>query len=66
MSGEILFVARCARCGNGLFTLPHRLILEADMSCKVCGHSGKLIEFADLTTLDAILQREGGWRQVLH
>jgi len=66
MKSEIPFVARCARCGNSLFTLPDRLALEADMSCKVCGHAGKLIEFADLTTLDAILQREGDWRQVLH
>jgi DNA-directed RNA polymerase subunit RPC12/RpoP len=66
MNGEIPFVARCARCGNSLFTLPDRLALEADMSCKVCGHAGKLIEFADLTTLDAILQRDGDWRQVLH
>ena len=66
MNGEIPFVARCARCGNSLFTLPDRLALEADMSCKVCGHAGKLIEFADLTTLDAILQRDGAWRQVLH
>jgi DNA-directed RNA polymerase subunit RPC12/RpoP len=66
MNGEIPFVARCARCGNSLFTLPDRLALEADMSCKVCGHTGKLIEFADLTTLDAILQRAGDWRHVLH
>jgi DNA-directed RNA polymerase subunit RPC12/RpoP len=66
MNGEIPFVARCARCGNSLFTLPDRLALEADMSCKVCGHAGKLIEFADLTTLDAILQRDGDWRQMLH
>lgn len=61
MTREIPFVARCARCGNGVFTLPDRLALEADMSCKICGHAGKLIEFADLTTLDAILQGEGGW-----
>ena len=65
MQGQVRFVARCARCSNGSFTLPKRLVLEADMSCKICGHQGKLIEFADLPTLDAILRLEGEWREVL-
>lgn len=63
---EIPFNARCARCGNGSFDLPDQLLLEADMTCSVCGHEGKLVEFADLTTLDAILHMRGRWRDVLH
>ena len=66
MQREIAFVARCARCGNGEFDLPDRLLLEADMTCHVCGHEGKLVEFADVSTLDAILQSKAGWRSVLH
>jgi DNA-directed RNA polymerase subunit RPC12/RpoP len=66
MQSEIPFIARCARCGNAEFDLPDRLMLEADMTCHVCGHEGKLVEFADVTTLDAILQMKRGWRDVLH
>ena len=66
MQREIPFVARCARCGNGEFDLPDRLMLEADMTCHVCGHEGKLVEFADVSTLDAILQSRAGWRGVVH
>jgi uncharacterized protein (DUF983 family) len=66
MQREIPFVARCARCGNGEFDLPDRLLLEADMTCHVCGHEGKLVEFADVSTLDAILHSKAGWRSVLH
>ena len=46
--------------------MPDRLLLEFDMTCPACGHEGKLVEFADVTTLDAILQLKGGWRGVLH
>ena len=63
---EIPFNARCARCGNGSFDLPDRMLLEADMTCQACGHEGKLVEFADLATLDAILRIRGRWRDVLH
>lgn len=63
---EIPFVARCARCGHGSFDPPDPLLLEADMSCEACGHQGKLVEFADLATLDAILQLRGRRREVLH
>ena len=66
MQREIHFVARCARCGNGDFDFPDRLLLEADMTCHVCGHEGKLVEFADVGTLDAILQMKAGWRSVMH
>jgi len=66
MQREFPFVARCARCGNESFDIPDRLLLEADMTCPACGHEGKLVEFADVATLDAILQMKGGWRSVLH
>ena len=66
MQREIHFVAHCARCGNGDFDLPDRLLLEADMTCHVCGHEGKLVEFADIRTLDAILEMKSGWSSVLH
>ena len=60
------FGARCGRCGNGSFEPPDPLALEADMICELCGHQGKLVEFADLATLDWILCMKGGWREVLH
>ena len=66
MREEIPFIACCARCGNGSFELPDQLLLEADMTCNVCGHEGKLVEFADVSTLDAILHMRGRWRDVLH
>jgi len=66
MQQEIPFVARCARCGNDVFDIPDRILLEVDMTCPACGHEGKLVEFADVTTLDAILQLKGGGRGVLH
>ena len=66
MRDEIPFVARCARCGNASFDLPDQMLLEADMTCQACGHAGKLVEFADVSTLDAILHMRGRWRDVLH
>jgi len=66
MRREIPFIARCARCGNAEFDFPDRLLLEADMTCPACGHEGKLVEFADVSTLDAILRAKAGWRSVLH
>lgn len=50
------FRARCARCGHCAFEAPERLDLGADVVCKGCGHRGKLVEFADVATLDAILE----------
>lgn len=50
------FRARCARCGHCAFEAPERLDLRADVVCKGCGHQGKLVEFADVATLDAILE----------
>lgn len=66
MRREFPFIARCGRCGNESFDLPERVMLEADMTCPVCGHEGKLVEFADVRTLDAILAQRRGWRDVLH
>ncbi len=53
---ERQFRARCPRCGNTTFEAPDRLDLGADFRCRACGHAGKLVEFADLATLDAILE----------
>jgi hypothetical protein len=50
------FRARCSRCGYCAFEAPDRLDLGADFACKGCGHRGKLVEFADVATLDAILE----------
>ena len=56
MNLELQFRARCSRCSNSVFEPPHRLDLGADFVCKACGHRGKLVEFADVATLDAILE----------
>lgn len=53
---SLKFGARCARCGNGTFEPPSRLDLDLELACRACGHQGKLVEFADLATLDAILE----------
>lgn len=50
------FRARCSRCGHSAFDAPNRLDLGADFACKGCGHRGKLVEFADVATLNAILE----------
>lgn len=55
VAGELQFRARCSRCSNSVFSAPERLDLGADFACKACGHRGKLVEFADVATLDAIL-----------
>ena len=55
-TGELQFRARCARCSNCAFEPPERLDLGADIACRACGHRGKLVEFADVATLDAILE----------
>lgn len=60
MQGEVnlglQFRARCSRCGHCAFEAPDRLDLGADFACTGCGHRGKLVEFADVATLDAILE----------
>ena len=53
---ELQFRARCSRCSNCAFDAPERLDLGADFACKACGHRGKLVEFADVATLEAILE----------
>jgi hypothetical protein len=49
------FSARCPKCDNRSFEPPETLDVAVDFACHVCGHHGKLVEFADLATLDAIV-----------
>lgn len=56
MTLQLQFRARCGRCGHCAFEAPHSLDLGADFACQACGHHGKLVEFADVATLDAILE----------
>ena len=51
---SLVFHARCPKCDNRSFEPPEPLDLAADLVCQACGHSAKLVEFADLATLDAI------------
>ena len=50
------FSARCPRCDNRSFEPPETLDVAVEFACHVCGHHGKLVEFADLATLDAIVK----------
>jgi len=56
VNGDPPFRARCSRCSNSAFPAPDRIDLGADFRCSECGHTGKLVEFADVATLDAILE----------
>jgi len=49
------FSARCPRCDNRSFEPPETLDVAVEIVCHVCGHHGKLVEFADLATLDGIV-----------
>jgi len=49
------FSARCPRCDNRSFEPPETLDVAVEIACHVCGHQGKLVEFADLATLDGIV-----------
>ena len=51
---SVVFHARCPKCDNRSFEPPEPLDVAAEFKCHVCGHSGKLVDFADLATLDAI------------
>jgi hypothetical protein len=53
---SVVFSARCPKCDNRSFEAPEPLDIAAEFSCQACGHRGKLVEFADLATLDAIAQ----------
>ena len=50
------FRARCPKCNNCSFKTPALLDVSLAFACDACGHSGKLVEFADLATLDAIVE----------
>ena len=51
---SVVFNARCPKCDNRSFEPPETLDVAAEFQCHACGHSGKLVDFADLATLDAI------------
>jgi predicted nucleic-acid-binding Zn-ribbon protein len=51
----LAFSARCPKCDNRSFEPPELLDVALEFSCKACGYRGKLVEFADLATLDAIV-----------
>ena len=50
------FTARCPKCDNRSFETPEPIDVAAECVCHACGHRGKMVEFADLATLDAIAQ----------
>lgn len=50
------FRARCPKCDHRSFEAPEPLDVSLAFACDVCGHRGKLVEFADLATLDAIVE----------
>ena len=52
----MVFSARCPKCGNRMFDPPKQLDVALDFACDACGHHSKLVEFADLDTLDAIAE----------
>lgn len=61
---NVVFSARCPKCGNRSFEPPKSLDVALEVNCQACGHSGKLVEFADLATLDAIVDDiKKQWRQ---
>ena len=52
----MIFSAHCPKCGNRSFEPPEPLDVALEFCCQACGHRGKLVEFADLATLDAIAE----------
>jgi hypothetical protein len=52
----VAFSACCPKCNNRSFEPPETLDVSVEVACHVCGHRGKLVEFADLATLDAIVK----------
>jgi hypothetical protein len=50
------FRARCPKCNNCSFETPELIDVSLAFVCDACGHTGKLVEFADLSTLDAIVE----------
>jgi DNA-directed RNA polymerase subunit RPC12/RpoP len=66
MGQDITFSGRCSRCGNQSIAKPNRLELEAKMACEVCGHSGTVVEFADISVLEAILKQITDAARLVH
>ena len=66
MGQDIPFSGRCSRCGNQSIAKPNRLELEARMSCEVCGHNGTVVEFADISVLDAMLKQITDAARLVH
>ena len=52
---NVSFSARCPKCDNRSFERPEPLDVALEVACQSCGHRGQLVEFADLATLDAIV-----------
>jgi hypothetical protein len=62
--GQVTFSARCPKCGNCSFEPPASLDVALEVCCQACGHRGKLVEFADLATLDEIVDElKKQWRR---
>ncbi len=53
---SVVFSACCPKCGNRTFDRPEPLDVALEFACGACGHHGKLVEFADLDTLDQIAE----------
>ena len=51
---SVVFNARCPKCDNRSFERPEPIDVAAELTCQACGHTAKLVDFADLATLDAI------------
>jgi hypothetical protein len=50
------FSARCPKCDNRAFERPEPLDVALEFECHACGHRGRLVEFLDLATLDAVAE----------
>ena len=66
MDQHIPFSARCSRCGNQSIAKPARLELEAKIACEICGHSGTVVEFADISVLEAMLKEITEGARLVH
>ena len=66
MGQDITFSGRCSRCGNQSIAKPNRLELEAKMACEICGHSGTVVEFADISVLEAMLKQITDAARLVH
>ena len=52
---SVTFSARCPKCNNRSFEPPEAVDVAAEFSC-ACGYRGRLVEFLDLDTLDAVAE----------